>query len=355
MEKPKTKPKTLRFVCTDATIELVAQILADNQDAEVSRCGLLVKVNEFAGLIGRMDKYGGGGGKSGFSADRAFWLQAFDGGSYDVDRISRGSIHIPELALSILGGIQPKLLTELGRLTSDGMLQRFMPCMMVDAVRPRDECCTSETQAYDRLVRALIAAKPRTFTLDDPALQTMCELGDYLFDIEKASSGGFQQFVGKLHGLAGSLALVLHLAANPASAPAVIGGDVVANVDRLVREFILPHAMEFYAVVEGSMGKGELTKKIASWILTSGKASIATRDLVRNVADLRDMTVMEINEAVSPLVAAGWLEPVEPKLGPRNNKAWRVDPRVHRDFAERAREEAERKAKLARLMGAKRR
>ena len=359
MKKPPAKeaksnePKPVRLIGSDVTIEFVGELLAANQDREVPRCGLLMFVAEFAGLIGRMDKYGGGGGKSGFSADRAFWLQAFDGGSYTVDRISRGSLHIPEMALSMLGGIQPDLLGDLDKFTSDGMLQRFMPCMMTDAVRPRDECCAAETQAYEHLVLALLAVQPRQFTLDDLALQRMRELEEYLYDIEKATSGGFRQFVGKLHGLAGSLALVLHLAANPANAPARIGREVIANVDRLVREFILPHAMEFYAVVEGATGKGELTRKIASWILTSGKDKIGTRDLVMNVADLREATVTKINDAVGPLVAADWLEPADPKLGPRN-KAWKVNSRVHREFAERARTEAERKAKLGELMGARR-
>ncbi len=71
-------PKPVRHVVGSATIEAVAQILS-RQDR-----GVLVKNDELAGWIGAMEKYGGS--SKGASADRAFWLQAYDGGPYNVDR-----------------------------------------------------------------------------------------------------------------------------------------------------------------------------------------------------------------------------------------------------------------------------
>ena len=41
----------------------------------------------------------------GAAKDRGFWLQAFNGGPYTVNRISRGSILIENLSVSLLGGI----------------------------------------------------------------------------------------------------------------------------------------------------------------------------------------------------------------------------------------------------------
>jgi hypothetical protein len=38
----------------------------------------------------------------------SFYLESWNGtGSFDVDRIGRGSLHVPALCLSILGSIQP--------------------------------------------------------------------------------------------------------------------------------------------------------------------------------------------------------------------------------------------------------
>ena len=68
---------------------------------------------------------------------------------------------------------------------------------------------------------------------------------------------------------------------------------------------------------------------------------------MRNVASLRGLSVEEINKRVSPLVAGGWLTPET--VGPFN-RAWAVSEKVFEQFEQRARLEAERKAKLAALM-----
>jgi hypothetical protein len=73
-------------------------------------------------------------------------------------------------------------------------------------------------------------------------------------------------------------------------------------------------------------------KQIASFALTTGKAKLTTRDLTRNVPSLRGKTVFKINELVSPLVAGGWLQPVERFP---TNKAWTVSPLVVTQFAAR--------------------
>ena len=121
-EDPETIRKPMRYVVYDTTIEKLADILS------YSNRGVLVKRDEIAGWIGSMEKYGGTG--RGASAKRAFWLQAYDGGSYIVDRIQRGQTIVNMLSTSLLGGIQPQRLSELQGLTSDGLLQRFLPVMM---------------------------------------------------------------------------------------------------------------------------------------------------------------------------------------------------------------------------------
>src|SRR5215467_5882461 len=98
-------------------------------------------------------------------ADRGFWLQAYDGGPHNVDRIKRGSIHIKNLSVSLLGCIQPDRLAEMQGLTSDGLLQRFVPVMWGPATFTQDRPCDDE--AYGRLVRELIFAKPARLIMDD--------------------------------------------------------------------------------------------------------------------------------------------------------------------------------------------
>jgi hypothetical protein len=343
--KEPTRPaKPPRIVVWDSTIEKLAELLTGSGER-----GLLVKRDEIAGWIGQMEKYGGT--SRGAGADRGFWLQSWDGGPYSVDRIKRGETYIRNLSISLIGGIQPHRLGELHGLTSDGLLQRFIPVMTALSRLALDQ--QSDAEKYDRLVRELFFAKPQRLIMSDAALEVMEALRRELHDLEQVSGGladGFQSFVGKLPGYAGSLALILHMAHDPNEGGLhAVEADIVKNVRRLVLDFILPHAFEFYRTAE-SVTDGDRLRKLASWIITSGKTRFLASDLTTNIRDLRGLTLFDLNKRVSPLVAAGWLDPAEP--GPLN-RMWQVTPRVATQFAERARVEQARKAELAKLFEAR--
>ena len=84
-----------RYLTQDATIEKLGELLRDNPR------GLLVFRDELAGWLRNLDKPGRDG-------DREFFLEAWNGtGDYTVDRIGRGTVYIPAITVSIVGGIQP--------------------------------------------------------------------------------------------------------------------------------------------------------------------------------------------------------------------------------------------------------
>jgi hypothetical protein len=131
----------------------------------------------------------------------------------------------------------------------------------------------------------------------------------HLEQVGEALSEGFEGFVGKLAAYAGALTIILHLVDNPKEAVRnFIGRPVVEKVDRVIRDFLLLHAHEFYSQGEG---EGERLRKLASYVLTCGKGRLRLADLTNNVRDCRGLTVLAINERVSPLVAGGWLAPNE--------------------------------------------
>src|SRR5262249_19761357 len=203
----------VRYVINDATIEKIGDILSR------SPRGILAKFDEVAGWIGAMERYHGP--NKGASADRAFWLQAWNGGPYTVDRIKRGETFIANLSTSIIGGIQPTRLVEIHGLTSDGLLQRFLPVLMRGPQRSQDIDCAEITGFYNKLVFDLAELKPDRFNLADDAAEAMSELHDYLFKLEQvgeALAEGFQGFIGKLASYAGVLAIILHLTINPKEA-----------------------------------------------------------------------------------------------------------------------------------------
>jgi hypothetical protein len=148
------RPKQPRAMMMDTTIEAAQDILKDSPD------GVLLDQDELSGWFGSMDKYSGARGAQ---KDRAFWLQAYNGGSYTVSRITRGNLFIPNLSVSILGGVQPGPLRKLADGgEDDGLLQRFIPIMTSPAVDGRDEAPGEAVFDYSDLINNLRELKPPT-------------------------------------------------------------------------------------------------------------------------------------------------------------------------------------------------
>jgi len=108
-----------RYKTNDATIEKLARLLNENPN------GLLLLRDELNGWFELLHKAGREG-------DREFFLEAWNGyGSFSIDRVGSGTLHVPALCLSIFGGIQPGKLQAYveksiqGTSGDDGLLQRF--------------------------------------------------------------------------------------------------------------------------------------------------------------------------------------------------------------------------------------
>ena len=142
------EPILKRYKTEDSTVEMLGQILLQNPE------GILVHRDELTGWLTSLDRYGREG-------DRSFYLESWNGtGSFTVDRIGRGSLHIPALCLSILGGIQPGPISSYvyqataGGAGDDGLLQRFQMTVWPDAPKnwkniDRFPDNQAKTQAYE--------------------------------------------------------------------------------------------------------------------------------------------------------------------------------------------------------------
>jgi hypothetical protein len=150
-----------RFTVGDTTTEKLGEILSRSER------GVLAKHDEVAGWIGRMERYHAAG--KGASADRAFWLQAWNGGPYSIDRVKSGETFVQNLSVSIIGGIQPARLGELHGLASDGLLQRYLAVLMRAPTLPVDIDCSGSNTEYERLIYELIALPPQRLLLTDAA------------------------------------------------------------------------------------------------------------------------------------------------------------------------------------------
>lgn len=314
----------------------------------LSRRGIFTIADELSGLLGQMERYGGGS-----SASRATWLLARNGGYFQTSRITRRSDVVENLSSSLLGGIQPKRLAEIPGLDSDGFLQRFIPVLMRPGKLGQDVQTGPSVARFDNLVQQCIAAPATTLTMTDAALARMRSLRGYfqkLTDAADAISAGFQAFVSKLTGVAGNLALILHVAKNPAASDAQVDQETIIAVERIIKSFVIPHAEEFYAAGAG-VGNDRI-RRIASYILISGKKIFNPSDFTKNVAPLVGLDVFDLKRAVSPLVAGGWLEMNDKRpSAPR----WTLAPGVTEQMEERRQEREQANRALAELMGSRRR
>ncbi|MDM1310832.1 MULTISPECIES: YfjI family protein [Acinetobacter] len=114
-----------RYQTDDATIEALSDLEVNNPN------GILVFRDELVGLFAFLEKDGGLG--------RTFFLEGWNGtGSYQIDRIGRGSQFIPNHCLTVMGGIQPDKLIQylepaIKGLGNDGLIQRFQLLVYPDS------------------------------------------------------------------------------------------------------------------------------------------------------------------------------------------------------------------------------
>jgi hypothetical protein len=108
------EPESPRLRQHDTTIEKVASLLCYPAPK-----GLLIVRDELAGWIEGMTNYN--------DAGRQFWLEAYGGRPYRVERQKLAEpIIVPRLGVAVSGGIQPEKLAALMRGPDDGLLARIL-------------------------------------------------------------------------------------------------------------------------------------------------------------------------------------------------------------------------------------
>jgi hypothetical protein len=293
------------FIISDVTLEKLQQILAANPR------GTMMLKDELAGMLD-FGRYGGGNG----AAVRAFYLEAYEGGSCTVHRLGRDSLYIPNNALTIFGGIQPERLAAFKGLESDGLIQRFAVLRPPPAEISRPDIMVPGKDRLNLAIGALarLSGKRYYATPSGGELirQTERDAAEYATISDYGT--GFQGFCRKLHGTHVRLSLILHLLDSPE--PEVIPDETIERAGRLTR-FLLAHARDFYVTLPDA-GLA-LTRDVGGWLLTKAPNRVRATDVASGVAGCRGMGSKRLTEALDPLVIGGWLEPEEPFP---SNRAW---------------------------------
>jgi putative DNA primase/helicase len=332
------EPVLRRYKTEDATVEKISEILLENPR------GILVHRDELSGWLRNLDKQGREG-------DRSFYLEAWNGtGSFNVDRIGRGSLHVPALCLSILGGIQPgPLSTYVYQATSgekgdDGLLQRFQLLVWPDPPTSwRNVDRWPDTEAKNRayqVFRRLDALNPEDFGVGGedeesiPAVRFTDEAQE-VFDrwrdeLEvKLRTGelpsALESHLAKYRSLMPSLALVFQLIeyVDGTGEGGAVGLRSALQAAAWC-EYLETHATRLYSSAENPAVEGAraLLDHIRKGDVSDGDS---TRSIYRrHWAKLS--TPEEVNSACAVLEEFGWLRIEAVKTGGRSATRLRLHP-----------------------------
>jgi hypothetical protein len=352
-EKPTPSVKR-RYSTNDATVEKIGELLIENPN------GLLQFRDELVGWLRRMDQ-------PGHETDRAFFLEGFSvpKRGFEVDRIGRGSLYVPALCLSLLGGIQPGPLASYvydaaspDSAGNDGLLQRFQLLVWPDdrtTYRNVDRYANTEAKntayAVYKCLANLDVSRLGATRLDDepgtiPALRFTADAQEVWDEWDEwherlmlrllphKMSAPLEAHLGKYPKLMSSLALLSHLAD-------VEEGDTCGvGVEAAVRaiawcEYLESHANRLYAHTEspGLERARALLEHIEAGDVIDGTSAYAI--LRHHWSRLK--TPDEVNDAIKMLEVYGWarLERVSNGQG-RPSDVIRVHPSIASAQTQRA-------------------
>jgi hypothetical protein len=316
----------------DATTEELQHLLAGEPR------GLLYLRDELTGWLGNHDRYGGHG------ADRAFYIEAWNGGPYVADRVKyRGKpVRIPRTSLAILGGLQPDRLREVLAGPDDGLTARILYVWpKPPPIAPLDG---EDSTAGARRHRLLSTARRlHGIAIDgDPANPTPCILrleddARWLFDElrqeamgrARSSRGLAGGWHGKTPGRALRLALVYELLAfggGSGPEPRSVSADAMARAAGYV---------DYAAAMLDRVTAGLAIRRpeadaavIARHIRATRATALNERELYQRPgwAWLRDGERRA--DALRVLADSGWIRPAASSGQGRPRGAWDVSPRL---------------------------
>lgn len=324
------EPVRRRPVVQDATVEALAMILSGNP------AGTLMVRDELAGWL-NFDKYSNG--------NRAFWLEAFGGRPFVVDRLKNGGkpICLPFSGVSVVGGIQPdRLCDDLLGGVDDGLVARFLwvwpdkvpfgrPTGTVDARRLEYIYRALDGITWGRAENGDLAAI--TLPLTDQASNLFEKWGKQQEGDADDAGPLYKGTVGKMNGMVLRIALVieyLRWADQGGPEPITVSEISLASAVELAEDYIKPMALRVYG--DAALPPVERNAAtLARYILKHGTQRLNGGDIRRHWRLPGLKTADAVKDALELLAEADWLRAAPTRQGDspgRQRSDFLVNPKV---------------------------
>jgi putative DNA primase/helicase len=338
-ERDAATPIERRYLTQDVTVEKLAEIL------RVNPRGILVLRDELAGWFKRLDDPSRPG-------DREFFLEGWNAtGSYSVDRIGRGTIHLPALCISVLGTTQPTKLRQIvfgaGRGGEDGLMARFGLAVWPDSL-PKWERVdrlpdSAALQGVRQLFEFLDRAEPTKLGAsllagDVPAIPSTPEASElfwaYQTELEaELRSPALQPFpayeahLSKYRSLVPGLALIDHALSVAAGlrSPGALSLDS-AKIAAELADVLKTHAQRIYDV---HLDPGRAASRHLAEAILAGH--IEDGDRVRTIyrSGWQGLGNREVVEAgLQELEGLGWVRLIKEPTPGRARTTVRIHPKI---------------------------
>jgi putative DNA primase/helicase len=338
-DKSLVRPAEKRLLLMDATFEKLHEILSENP------AGVIVLRDELTGWLADLEK-------PGRESERAFYLQAWNGYSgFTVDRIGRGSVHVPSVCVCVLGNIQPARLrgyladTLAGGPSDDGLFQRFQILVWPDT--------SPDWKLVDRPPNAhTIATAERVFSVlanlsaDSPVSMRFADDAQALFyawlaELEHRVRGDslppvLVSHLAKYRGLMPSLARLFELA-DLVGAGGVVSEQIFISLEHARQaaafcEYLESHAIRVYSCCLSPERSAAITL-LGHLKRGALPDHFTTRDVYLKGWSGLDAPE-EARKALGVLERHAWVARVPPEptaVGGRPSESWTTSPRLARD------------------------
>jgi hypothetical protein len=288
------EPAPLRHIfVSDTTVESLAANLEEN------RKGLLCFRDELTAWVRALDMYKGRG------TDRQFFLSAWSGEMVKVDRkYAQGKpIVIPHPFVSVLGGIQPDLLTELeadgGK--EDGFIHRVLfsyPADLRAAAWTDDEVSEEDERGWGLVLRRLLnlrpdrpeggSERPRELRLSPDGQAAWKPLHDRIVADMNAEDAPPELFgpSSKLRAHAARFALILHMLrvacgeAGTDQDEGQVDAEDVGRAEKLCAYF-QAHLTLVYPRLRQSR-QDQMVADLVAWMKRKGLTQVTVREVYKN-------------------------------------------------------------------------
>ncbi|MBW8015449.1 MAG: DUF3987 domain-containing protein [Planctomycetes bacterium] len=310
-DKP-VEPIAKRYYCSDITVEALASLLSN------APRGMLLVRDELSGWIRSFNSY-----KSGKGGDDAKWLELHRAGTLLVDRKSgpAKTVHIPNAAVSILGGIQPSVLAQV---LGTEHFENGLAARMLMAMPPRQVKFWTEADIDEQL-----AAKAEDIFRTLLAMQMECdEYGGWQAQVlplnpaaqdawiafynehaaeAAATSGEMAAAMSKLEAYAARLALVIHCIRAAAGDPDLASSNFIDDNSIIAGALIVIWFKTEIKRVYAALREGELERQQRQLIELIRKKGgrITVRELMQGSRQYRE-SAEAANSALQDLADIGW-------------------------------------------------